>query len=282
MIKIGQFEIELLNAGNFALDGGAMFGVVPKTLWQRAYEAGDEQNRISLTTRPLLIKYKNEVIMVDAGNGDKIDDKTADIYKIDKSLSSLHKILLSKNIVPDSIKNFIYTHLHFDHAGGSTILNNGEVEPLFKNAKHFVQKNHFNWALNPTLKDRASFNLNDFMPIVNNNLMEFIEGEGEILPGISVIPVNGHTKSMQLIKISDNGETLLYLADLAPTSAHLKIPYVMGYDNFPLTSIEEKQKILKMAYEGNWTVVFEHDAFTPAGKIGFDGKGYFLSEKILG
>lgn len=279
-MQFGKFNIDVIDTGNFALDGGAMFGVVPKPMWSKAYNQGDELNRIPLSARPLLVRFDEHVILVDSGNGTKMNEKFQSIYGIDIVKSNLTQCLEKFNISPNDITHFIYTHLHFDHAGGSTIFKDGESQPLFANAKHYVQKAHYEWALNPKLKDRASFIQADFMPVKDAGILEFTDGEGEILSGISVIPVDGHTKAMQMVKLQDGDNTLLYCADLSPTSAHIKPPFVLGYDNFPLTTIDEKLKYLTQASEENWLLCFEHDAFTQAAYIFANNGTFEIKEKI--
>lgn len=279
-MDIGRFKIDVLDTGIFALDGGSMFGVVPKSLWAKAYHPGDELNRIPLSARPLLVRWNNKKILIDTGNGDKISDKLAQIYSIDKTKSSLEKALRDFNIKPEEIDAVIFTHLHFDHAGGATKKVDNKIIPVLPNARYYVQKEHFEWAKNPTEKDRASFFLDDFMPLYSDGLLETIDGVGEIFPGISVIPVYGHTKAMQTIKITDEGKTLYYCADLCPTNAHVPVPYVMGFDNYPLTAIEEKKKILPQAYEEQWIVCYEHDVFYQGSKIDSTDKGFISGEKI--
>lgn len=279
-MQLGKFTINLLDTGLFALDGGAMFGVVPKVMWSKAYNSGDELNRIPLAARPLLIQFDNKKILVDTGNGTKLNEKIRKIYNIDNTKSAIDKPLARFGLAVGDITDVILTHLHFDHSGGAVSIIDGKLIPTFPNAKFYVQKEHLKWALNPTEKDKASFFPENYVPLVESGLLDKLDGEGELFPGISVMPLNGHTKAMQLVKISDSGENALFCADLCATSAHIPIPYGMGYDNFPLTTIEEKKRILPQAYEENWTMIFEHDAFVQAGKIISTDKGFALGEKI--
>lgn len=280
MLKIGKFQIDIVDTGSLALDGGAMFGVVPKALWQKAYSEADELNRIPMASRPLLVRWEDKVMLIDAGSGNKLGEKLEKIYNINSEKTPISAGLSKYNIKPEDITDFVYTHLHFDHAGGSTIIENGEPVPVFKNAKNYVQKSQYDWAMNPTMKDRASFMKENWEPVRAGGKFELLEGEGNIYDGISVIPVDGHTKGMQMIKISDGGETLLFGADLTPTTAHISYPFIMGYDNFPLTTLAEKEKYFPIAYEDNWTIVFEHDAFSQAGKLGMNEKGIYVKEKF--
>lgn len=279
-MQIGKFKINTIDTGIFHLDGGAMFGVVPKALWSKKYNQGDELNRIPLAARPLLIEFDNKKILVDTGNGNKRDAKFCQIYGIDNSLGDISKGLSKFGLKSDDITDVILTHLHFDHAGASTIVENGKIIPTFPNAIYYVQKEQYDWALNPTDKDRASFIKDDYSPLFDEGLLRFTCGEQELFDGISVIPVNGHTKSLQMVKIDDGNESLLYVADLAPTSAHLAYTFGLAYDNFPLTTMEEKKKIFPVAYENNTIICFEHDAFIQACRLVDTGKGFGVGEII--
>ena len=199
-VKIGSYELHSIETGRFSLDGGAMFGSVPKPLWEKTNPA-DERNRIELASRSLLIVGNGRKILVDNGCGSKWSPKLADIYKIDTSRFELRRSLAQAGVQPEEITDVILTHVHFDHAGGSTFLENGELKPTFPNAKHYVQKAHWDWAMNSTEKDRASFMADDFMPLHERGMLQFIDGERELFPGISLLVVNGHTTAQQLPKI---------------------------------------------------------------------------------
>lgn len=286
MIKIGKYNVNVINLGNFALDGGAMFGVVPKNLWQRAYQGTDELNRIPLSTRILLIQNEKQNILVDTGNGMKWNQKIADIYKIDYTKDEIDFRLAKFNLKKSDITDVILTHLHFDHCGGATEIINDKLVPTFPNAKYYVQKQQFDWANNPTLKDKASFMKDNFQPLIENNVLNFTDGFGEIFEGIEVIPVDGHTKHLQMIRINDMDNqseinNMIYTADLVPTSAHIPLPYVMGYDNYPLTTLEEKFLYIPKIHTENWLICFEHDAYKQAGFIGMNEKGYFLEKEFV-
>ena len=279
-MKLGKFSIDMLDTGVFALDGGAMFGVIPKALWSKAYNPGDEKNRIPLAARPMLIQWDDRKLLIDTGNGDKFNDKFARIYGIDRNKSSIYHVLEQNGIKPEMITDVILTHLHFDHAGGATVIKNGKAVPSFPNAKYYIQKEQFKWAENPTEKDRASFQKDNFIPLLSDGLMEFTDGEGEIYPGISVIPMDGHTRAMQVVKIAGDDQVLLYAADLCPTAAHVPVPYVMGYDNFPLTGMAEKRRIFSQAYDEGWIVAYEHDAFKQASVIDANEKGFYAGQTV--
>lgn len=260
-MKIGHYELHPIETGRFALDGGAMFGVVPKTLWEKT-NPPDERNRIPMAARALLIidtAGSGRKILVDVGNGSKFDDKLKRIYKIDTSQFEMIASLKEREIDPGEITDVILTHLHFDHAGGSTVRRNGQLVPTFPRARYYVQKQHWDAALNPTQRDRASFFPDDFMPLVEADQLEFTEGESEILPGISVRLMHGHTSALQCPVISDGRETLFYCADLMPTTSHINLPWIMAYDLRPLVTLEEKERILDQAADEGWTLFFEHD-----------------------
>ncbi|MBK9246862.1 MAG: MBL fold metallo-hydrolase [Ignavibacteria bacterium] len=279
-MKIGEYTIECINTGAFGLDGGAMFGVVPKNLWSKAYNPGDEQNRIPMAARCLLLSSKDKKILVDTGCGTKLSEKLQKIYKLDNSEQTLLNSLKNKGVQADDITDVILTHLHFDHAGGATHLENGQAVPSFPNAKYYVQKDHLAWARNPTEKDRASFFMENWEPIVSSGMMEILDGNGEIYKGISVEQFNGHTKSLQMVKISDGSSTLIFPADLFPTSAHIPVPFIMGYDNYPLTAMNEKRTLLPKIVAENWVICYEHDAFIAASHVIETEKGYKIGEIV--
>lgn len=271
-MRIGNYELYSIETGNFALDGGAMFGVVPKTIWEKAI-APDEKNRIPLATRALLLVGNGRRILIDDGNGSKFNEKLKSIYKIDNSRYDLISSLKKHSLAPADITDVILTHLHFDHAGGSTYRENGEVKPTFPNAKYYVQREHWEAANKPTERDKASFFPEDFMPLHEQGMLNFTEGEGEILPGITCRICNGHTSSLQAPLISDGTTSLLYVADLMPTIAHVQLPWIMGYDLRPLVTLEEKRRILNEAIDGNWVLFFEHDATVETCRLQRTEKG---------
>ncbi|HEX9829964.1 MAG TPA: MBL fold metallo-hydrolase [Bacteroidota bacterium] len=278
-MNIGPYEIHSLETGRFALDGGAMFGIVPYVFWSKT-NPPDERRRIELAARCLLIRGNGKTILVDDGNGDKWNDKLKDIYKLDTSQQDIVRSLKQYGVTPEDVTDVILTHLHFDHAGGSTKLENGKAVPAFRNAKYYVQKKHWELSQNPTEKDRGSFMREDYMPLKEAGVLEFVDGEFEIFPGIELLVCNGHTMAQQLPKISDGKTTLLYCCDLFPTVSHLPYPYVMAYDVRPLVTIEEKKKILARAYEDKWTLFFEHDPTVEAVSVKTAEKGFVIDQKI--
>lgn len=279
-MKIGDYKIYSVQTGFFRLDGGAMFGVVPKMLWSRT-NPSDENNRIQMCTNSLLLDNGKRKILIDNGVGHKMSKKLNEIFAVDYSKYTLLDSLKKININPEDITDVILTHLHFDHAGGSTYY--GEDKKLrvtFPNATHYIQKKQFEWGLNPTERDKASFYSNDFELLHQEKVANLLEGEFKIDDTVKLIPLNGHTRNMQVVKISDEQNTLFYAADLIPMSAHIHIPYIMGFDLQPLITLEEKRKYLTKAVKDNWTIFLEHDTVTESVKVGLNDKGFFVKESF--
>lgn len=279
-MKIGDYNLHSVQTGLFKLDGGAMFGVVPKTLWTKT-NPSDEINRIDMCTRALLFDNGKRKILVDTGIGYKLSEKVNKIYDVDFSKYTLEKSFQDIGLKREDITDVLLTHLHFDHAGGNTYYDDdNQLQIAFPNATYHVQKKHYEWALNPTERDRASFFPENYKILEDKKVLKFYDGESKFDDIISLCPVNGHTSHMQLIKASDGETTLFYLADLIPTAGHVPLAYIMGYDLFPLTTLEEKRKYLKNISDENWTVFFEHDPYNEAAKIGLGDKGYFVKERF--
>jgi glyoxylase-like metal-dependent hydrolase (beta-lactamase superfamily II) len=279
-MTLGNYELFSIETGRFALDGGAMFGIVPMPLWKKL-NPPDERNRIALAARALLLKGNGKIILIDNGNGSKFTDKQMDIYRLDTQHSNLETSLANINIKFSDVTDVILTHLHFDHAGGSTKKENGEVIPSFPNATYYVQKKHWERSQNPSEKDRGSFMYDDFLPLKSAGVLELLEGNEKIFPNVSFMLCDGHTDAQQLPKISDGTTTLLYCCDMIPTTAHIPIPYIMAYDLRPLTTLEEKKTILNHAADENWILYFEHDPNTAAAKVMRTEKGIVISEEII-
>ncbi len=279
-MKIGNYELFSIETGRFALDGGAMFGIVPMPLWKKL-NPPDERNRITLAARALLLKGNGKIILIDNGNGSKFSDKQIDIYRLDTNHSNLENSLSNIGVTFSDVTDVILTHLHFDHAGGSTKKENGEIIPAFPNATYYVQKKHWERSQHPNEKDRGSFMYDDFMPLKNSGVLELLEGNEKVFPNISFMICDGHTDAQQLPKISDGTTTLLYCCDMIPTTAHIPVPYIMAYDLRPLTTLEEKKTILKLASEENWILYFEHDPKIATAKVVQTEKGIVLSDEII-
>lgn len=258
--SLSGFQLDTICSSRFRLDGGAMFGVVPKTLWQRSIEP-DDLNRIPLACNCLLLRREERIILIDSGMGDKWNEKLRDIYCTEEfPTPTIVESLAKLGIQPEAVTDVIVTHLHFDHSGGLTRAKpDGSLEPTFLQARHWIQSQHLDWALKPSEKDRGSFPLENIEPIVQADLFCLTRGTEELFTGLSVHLLNGHTKAMQAVLI-DGDRPLFYPADLVPTTAHLHLPYIMAYDNHPLQTLEEKKFFLDQAVEHDWLLSFEHDA----------------------
>lgn len=278
-MKVGKYKISIIETGTFGLDGGAMFGIIPKPLWERNVKA-DANNRITLGARCLLLESESKKILIETGLGNIWDEKFNKIYKVDNSHYSLISSLNNVGVKANDITDVILTHLHFDHTGGSTIMENDKYVPTFPNAKYHVQKEHFKWALNPSIKDRGSFISHTFMPLYEEGLLNFISGDSFFDDEIKLIPINGHTIAQQMLKIFDSSKTYLFCADLIPTAYHIPLPYIMGYDIQPLETVKEKQKYLKLAVDEDWQLIFGHDSINTAASVKITEKGFSYNQLI--
>lgn len=279
-VKVGDLTIHAIQAGGQRLDGGAMFGVVPKPLWEKRIPA-DERNRIQLGMRCLLIEHPSGLILVDTGAGNKENQKFKDIYGIENEgadgQTMLEDGLRDIGVAPQDINIVINTHLHFDHAGGNTRLGkDGALELTFPRAKYFVKRGEYDYALHPNERTAASYFDRNYLPIEGAGKLELVLRERDIVKGIRVVPTPGHTPFHQSVLIESAGERAFYFGDLVPTHAHLPLPWIMGYDVEPLVTLETKRRILKQALDEQWLLMFEHDATVAWGRVEHDGKAYKL------
>ncbi len=272
--KLGAFTLHTLDAGTQKLDGGAMFGVVPKPLWEKRI-AADERNRIPLAMRCLLVETRDALVLIDNGAGNKEDSKFHDIYGIKNagSPTRLEDEMRALGFKPDDVDIMLDTHLHFDHAGGNTFkAEDGSIQLSFPRARYVVQKGEFEWAHSRNERIRASYFPHNFDPVEAAGRFDFVTGETEIVPGISVRPTPGHTPHHQSVIITSEDQTACFLADVVPTTAHVPLPWIMGYDVEPLVTLETKRSLLAQARREQWLLIFEHDPVTGWGYLNDDEK----------
>jgi glyoxylase-like metal-dependent hydrolase (beta-lactamase superfamily II) len=272
-----RFKLTTLEFGNFKLDGGAMFGVIPRTLWGR-YHPPDELNRIEMALRCLLVETGDRKILVDTGFGEGRSARFKEIYAFTGSESYLDLSLSEIGLARTDITDVFLTHLHFDHVGGSTINKPTKPEPTFPNARYHIQLRQLEHGRSRLERDKASYFPEDFEPLVERGVVEFYDGEFTLLPGIDTIICNGHSPAMQLMRVRDDGETYVYAADLIPLSSQFPLPWIMAYDLFPVTTLEEKRRILAQASDEGWVFIFEHDARIISGKVIRTEKGFTLAQ----
>lgn len=276
-MKLGRFEIYPLLDGYFRLDGGAMFGVVPRVLWEKT-DPPDDQNRILLALGALLVKAHGKHILIDTGIGNKGDEKFCDIYAVDRR-PTIEESFAKIGLTPKEIRIVINTHFHFDHAGGNTTrLKDGRIVPTFPNAEYYTQRDEWRCAMTPNERTQRSYLLENYEVLSKLDRLNLLDGNAEILPGIRVIKTPGHTEHHQSVIVQSEGETICFLGDLIPTSSHLPLPYIMAYDLFPLTTLETKRRLLEQAHEEQWLLFFQHDPRVRMGRLEkIDGK-YRLKE----
>ena len=278
---LGRWTLYAIQAGGQRLDGGAMFGVVPKPLWERRIPA-DARNRIPMGMRCLLVEHDAGLLLIDTGAGNKETEKFHDIYGIENAgaggRTALEDGIRAAGFAPEDVAIVINSHLHFDHAGGNTFRNaDGSIKLAFPNARYVVQAGEYHYATHTNERTAASYFPPNFAPVLDAGQLELVDGEREIVSGITVLPTPGHTPHHQGILLESGGERAFYLADLVPTHAHLPLAWIMGYDVEPLVTLETKRRILKRAVDERWLVIFEHDAAVPWGRVTHDGKAYGLA-----
>lgn len=264
-MHLGDIEVRYLDGGPFGLDGGAMFGVVPKTLWEKK-STPDELNRIRMRANSLLVRAAGKNVVIETGNGTKLEPKLKNIYGIpdgDPLLDSLGR----SGLQPDEIDLVINTHLHFDHAGGNTHLVEGRAVPTYRKARYVVQKSELEHAFAATERDRASYFPENYQPLLDSRQWDLVDGSAQILPGMTVELVPGHNASIQAVKITGGGKTLVFVADLLPTRHHIPLPWIMAYDLYPLQTLETKRKWVPQIVNEGWIVVFGHDPDVAAATL---------------
>jgi glyoxylase-like metal-dependent hydrolase (beta-lactamase superfamily II) len=274
-LKLGRFVLHEVRDGSIALDGGAMFGVVPRPLWQK-HLPPDERNRITLAVRCLLIVDGERKILVDDGIGMRWDGRHREMYGIDHRERDLDRELQRAGLSRNDITDVVLTHLHFDHAGGTT----REGGLAFPNATYHLQRRHWKWAHQPSEKDKGSFRHEDFEALEASGRLHLLEGATELYDGIHLFISEGHTVGLQLVRVETDAGSLVFCGDLVPTTAHLKPAWVAAYDLYPLTVIEEKKQLLAQAIEEQWILFFEHDPNTPACTVKDEG-GNVVVDRVV-
>lgn len=278
-MKIGKYDLYSVETSEFGLDGGAMFGIIPKPVWEKKVSA-DELNRVNMVTRSLLLVSDEKKILIDTGNGTKWEEKYKQIYDINTDQYNIEKSLGKYGFSSEQITDVICTHMHFDHIGGNTKIKSGEVVPTFPNAKYWISEENWKLANHPSQKDAGSFIEHDWKVLAENQMIEIIDGKEPFIEGIDTIVTHGHTPGLLHPIVSDGSNKLFYGADIFPMVAHIPIPWVMAYDVQPVVTMEEKQKLLQKMEREDWILFFEHDPHVQACTVHKDGKHYKLNKRI--
>lgn len=262
----GDFELIPVLDAYFRLDGGAMFGVVAKPLWERRAPA-DARNRITLGMRPLVVRGHGRTLIIDAGIGEKMDPKNADIYAIQRE-RPLDETLRAAGVAPAEVDVVLASHLHFDHAGGFTVHDaDGRLRPRFPRAEYVVRRGEWEDATHPHERNRASYLPENYVPLAEAGVVRFMEGDGDVMPGVRAIRTGGHTQHHTMIAIESRGRTAVFAADLMPTAAHVDVPWIMAYDLYPMETLAFKRGFVREAIDREYLVFFEHDPAIVAGVI---------------
>lgn len=263
----GEFELFLVSDGTFRLDGGAMFGTIPKVLWEKTNPA-DQRNRILMGLNCLLIRTSRETILVDTGLGTIYDEKFSFLYDVDQSKANLLSSLSAAGVSAADVTKVVLTHLHFDHCGGTCMEgHDGQIIPTFPNASYYINRGELSCARNPDPRSRPSYLRHNWEPLEHRGQVVLTAGDQEIEPGVTLKVTPGHTQNHQCVMVRSGDSKACFLADLVPTPSHLKTHYVMGFDLFPKSTMENKERILKQARRENWLLLFEHSPGISAGYL---------------
>lgn len=277
-MTLGEWQVRSCLVGRFKLDGGAMFGVVPKTIWSKLIPA-DEHNRIPMALRTLVIVGRERVVMVDSGGGEGYGEKMEKIYCFERE-GGVENALKGIGLSPSDVTDIVVTHLHFDHGGGLVTPSDGGWALTFPNARHHIHDAQWRHSLSPSPRDRASYFTERIEIIEEKGALELHDDRWELAPGLEILVVNGHTPGQQLVKVSGGEETVFYCGDLIPTSAHIPIPYIMAYDLDPVLAMKEKEDFLRRAVERGWILFFEHDPYIEACKVVKEGGKYVKGAQV--
>ena len=279
-MKWGQLQLHLISDGNLWLDGGAMFGIVPKVLWQKKTPP-DEQNRIRLALNCLLIQNGEKNILIDTGCGFKYSGKEIQIYRMEHETNLLNE-LERVSLGPDDIDIVINTHFHFDHCGGNTVYQDEEVVPAFPEATYWISRQEYEDANQPNERTAATYFPHNWKPLEERGLLHIFDEEPEVVPGVKLVHTPGHTAGHCSVKIESEGQVMFFIADLCPTSAHIRLPWIMGYDLFPMTTLQVRRQIYARAVEEKWLLFFEHDPECPLAYLSKEEGQYVLQPEPWG
>ena len=275
-MELGELKLTLVSDGEFRLDGGAMFGVVPRTLWEQA-KPPDSLNRIRMGTNCLLVERGSELLLIDTGIGDKHDARFQEIYAMDPAAERLPEAIRRAGYELGDITHVVLSHLHFDHCGWNTREQGGRIVPTFPKARYWLQRGEVDHARLPNERDRASYFPQNWEPLFEAGAVELFGDEAEPMPGVKAVRAPGHNADMCIVLLDggDGARRAAYWADLVPTSAHVPYPWIMGYDLYPLTTLENKKRWLPQAAAGDWLCIFEHDPVVPFGRVVEEKPGRF-------
>lgn len=273
-ISFGSFELTALSDGTYHLDGGAFFGIVPKVLWSKRVPS-DEKNRVPTGLNSILVRSREKNILIETGIGNKLSEKMVSLYG---QPAKLLENLNAAGVAPEDIDIVINTHLHFDHCGWNTIRDGGKIKPTFPKAKYYVQEGEWKHA-HEGQRDTVSYLHENYDPLVESGQMQLLRGTHEIVPGISVETFPGHTRDMQAVIIQSGGKTACYISDLIPTSAHVEVNWVMGFDLYPLETIESRKRYYSRALPENWLTIFTHDPVVRWSYLDKDERGKIVAKE---